>query len=173
MTWTLNNTIIREGRGWTDDNGIQHPTSWGRWSDAEKQAAGLVWKDDPKPYDNRFYWDADTPKALEDVPAVDEDGAQVITEGLKSQQIKTLKAQANGLLEPTDWLVVRKMETGEDMPADVIAYRQAVRTASNAIEAKVKAAKTHAAFMKLFDAPVDKDGMPTGNAPINDWPEQE
>jgi hypothetical protein len=24
----------------------------------------------------------------------------------------------------------------------------------------------------LFDVPVDSDGVPTGNAPINDWPEE-
>jgi len=25
--------------------------------------------------------------------------------------------------------------------------------------------------MALYNAPVDADGNPTGNAPINDWPE--
>jgi hypothetical protein len=27
-----------------------------------------------------------------------------------------------------------------------------------------------AAFKVLFDTPVDAAGVPTGNAPINDWP---
>jgi hypothetical protein len=26
--------------------------------------------------------------------------------------------------------------------------------------------------MALYDVPVDKDGNPTGNAPINDWPKE-
>jgi hypothetical protein len=73
MAYYYSDKIIREGRGWTDAKGIKHPTNWGRWSDAEKLAAGLVWRDDPAPYDNRFYWDADTPKALDDVPAVNEE----------------------------------------------------------------------------------------------------
>ena len=180
MAWTFNGKIIREGRSWTDGNGIKHPVNWGRWSDDEKQAAGLVWQDDPKPYDNRFYWDADTPKALADKAEVDEDGnpildekgEQVITLGLKSIWKSTVKQQANGLLAPTDWYITRKAETGEDVPADVLAYRTAVRTASGTIEAAINAAKTHAKFVKLFEAPVDADGNPTGNAPIVDWPEK-
>jgi hypothetical protein len=28
-----------------------------------------------------------------------------------------------------------------------------------------------AAFVALYDVPVDADGNATGNAPINDWPE--
>ena len=72
--WTYNGKRIREGRAWRNADGIQHPTSWGRWSDAEKVAAGLVWVDPPASFDNRFYWDANTPKALDDVNAVDTDG---------------------------------------------------------------------------------------------------
>ena len=179
MAWTFNGKIIREGRGWTGANGIKHPTGWGRWSEAEKLAAGLVWQDDPAPYDNRFWWDANTPKALDDVPAVNEEGQpifddkgeQVITFGLKSVWKNTIKAQAGGLLAASDWYVTRKAETGAAIPADVLTYREAVRTASNTIEAAIDAAADHAAFVALFDTPVDAEGMPTGNAPIADWPE--
>jgi hypothetical protein len=80
MAYFHNGKLIREGRSWTDSNGIQHPTNWSRWSDQEKQAAGLEWRDDPKPYDNRFYWDADTPKAVEDRAEVDENGDLVLDE---------------------------------------------------------------------------------------------
>ena len=179
MAWTHNGKIIREGRSWTDGNGITHPTSWGRWSDAEKQAAGLVWQDDPAPYDNRFYWDADTPKALNDVNAVDENGdpvldekgEQAITLGLKSVWKNTIKTQAGGLLADTDWYVTRQAETSEAVPQAVLDYRAAVRAASGTIESAIDGASDHAAFMALFDTPTDADGNATGNAPINDWPE--
>jgi len=179
MAWTFNGKIIREGRSWTDNDGIKHPTNWGRWSDAEKQAAGLVWKDDPAPYDNRFWWDADTPKALDDVnavdengdPVLDEDGNQVVTKGLKSVHKAIVKQQAAGLLAATDWYVTRNAETGTAIPADVTTYRAAVRTASGAIESAIDDAADHAAFVALFDTPVDADGNATGNAPINNWPE--
>ena len=178
MAWTFNGKIIREGRSWTDGNGIKHPTNWGRWSDAEKQAAGLVWKDDPAPYDNRFWWDADTPKALDDIPAVDENGdpvldekgEQVITLGLKSVHKQIVKQQAGGLLAATDWYVVRKADDGTEIPIEVSNYRAAVRAYSGHLEGLIDAAADHAAFVALFETPTDADGNATGNAPINDWP---
>ena len=181
MPWKLGNRIIREGRSWKDNNGITHPTNWAIWSDSEKTAAGLTWEDPPASYDNRFYWDANTPKALDDVNEVDEDGNavldnngdQVVTLGLKSQWKATIKEQAAGLLAPTDWYVTRKAEDNTaTIPSNVTTYRAAVRTKSGTIEAAIDGAADHAAFMALFDVPVDSDGNPTGNAPINDWPDE-
>ena len=36
--WTYNGKRVREGRAWTDDNGVQHPANWHVWSEAEKPA---------------------------------------------------------------------------------------------------------------------------------------
>jgi len=176
--WTYNGKRIREGRSWKDSDGITHPTSWGRWSDAEKTSKGMVWVDPAPSFDNRFWWDASTPKALEDVNAVDEDGnpvledgEQVVILGLKSQAIAQVKTQAAGLLAPTDWYVTRKAETDVAIPSEILTYRQSVREASGAIEASISGVTTHEAFIALYDAPVDAEGIPTGNAPINNWPE--
>jgi hypothetical protein len=46
-----------------------------------------------------------------------------------------VKALAGRLLSYTDWYVTRQQEGGAAIPAEVLAYRQAVREASNAIEA--------------------------------------
>jgi len=178
--WVYNGKVIKIGRSWQTDDGVKHPSNWNRWSEQEKIEKGLVWEDDAPSFDNRFYWSHEVPKAIDDVDAVGEDGnplldekgEQVVTRGLKWNAIQTVKAQAAGLLQPTDWYVVRKSETGTEIPADVLTYRQAVRTASNAIEAAITACTTHEAFMALYETPVDADGMPTGNAPINDWPEK-
>ena len=177
--WTYTGLRIREGRGWTDNNGVKHPAQWTRWTAEEKAAKGLVWVADPVQYDSRFYTGDGTAKALDDVNAVDEDGNaildedgnQVVTKGLKSNAIAQTKMTAGSLLAPTDWMVVRKAETDVAIPADVLTYRQAVRTASEAIETAIAGATTHEAFMALYDTPVDSDGNPTGNAPINDWPD--
>lgn len=181
MPWKHNGKIIKAGRSWSDSNGVQHPASWMRWSDAEKTAAGLVWEADPAPYDNRFYWDANTPKNIADVnetdsdgnPILDEDGNQVVTLGLKSVWKNITKERAGNLLSPTDWHVVKASEvSGYTVPSDITTYRAAVRTASNTIETAIDGAADHAAFLALFDVPVDSDGDPTGNAPINDWPDE-
>ena len=185
MPYTYNGKIIKVGRSWVDADGVTHPTNWGRWSDEEKAAKGLVYTSYEQPVDNRFYWGRDAdgnaiPKALDDVNAVDENGdpvldekgERVVTKGLKSVWIAQTKTTAGGLLAPSDWYVTRQAETGEAIPQAVLDYRAAVRAASGTIEAAITAAADHAAFVALFDTPTDADGNATGNAPINDWPEE-
>jgi hypothetical protein len=162
MAYKYSGRIIRAGKAWTDNDGIQHPSSWMIWDAATKAARGLVWEDDPASFDGRFYWSAGVAKSLDDV--TEEDGT--ITKGLKSNAIATVKAQAAGLLAPTDWYVIREAETTVVMPDSVAAYRAAVRNTSGDIEAAITAAADLAAFMALYDASED------GNAPINDWPEE-
>ena len=179
MAYKYGHKTIRLGRGWINNDGIQHPANWGSWSDEQKTAAGLVWEADPAPYDNRFWWDADTPKNINDVnevdedgnPILDENGDQLVTLGLKSVWKNITKERAGNLLAPTDWMVVKAAEVSDyTVPADVTTYRAAVRTASNTIEASIDATNSHSAFLALHDTPVDADGNATGNAPINDWP---
>lgn len=181
MAWKYNDRIIRVGRSWTDDNGVTHPRNWAIWANDEKTAAGLVWEDDPAPFDSRFYWSAGVEKALDDrnevddetgEPILDADGNQVVTKGLKSQAIAQTKVTANAKLADTDWMVVKASEIADySVPQDVLDYRAAVRQASNDIEFAIKQATSLPLFMRLYDAPVDAEGVPTGNAPINDWPE--
>ena len=171
---------MKAGRGWTDAEGTKYPAQWyGRTTDAEKVAVGWVEVADPAPFDNRFYWSAGVEKSLVDVDAVDEDGNpvldiegnQVITRGLKSNAISQVKTTAAGLLQPTDWMVTRKAETGAEIPTAVLDYRAAVRTASEAIETAIAGATTLEQFKALYDVPVDADYNVIGNAPINNWPE--
>jgi hypothetical protein len=167
MPWKYSGRVIRVGRSWTDNDGIKHPYNWNNWSADEKAARGLTWENDPAPYDNRFYWDADTPKALDDVT---KDGETTL--GLKSVWKAIIKDQANGLLQPTDWMVVKASEVADySVPSQISTDRAAIRTASNTIETSITNASNHAAFMALFDTPVDSDGNPTGNPPISDWPD--
>ena len=168
MPWKYSGKVIRVGKSWTNNDGVTHPSNWATWSDADKAKAGLTWEANAATYDSRFYWDANTPRALEDVTG--EDGS--VTTGLKSQWKAMIKAQAGGLLQPTDWMVIKASEVADyTVPANVLAARAAIRTASNTIEAAIDAAADHTAFMALFDAPTDADGNPTGNAPIANWPE--
>ena len=165
IMWKYNNRVIKLGRAWSDGFGNQYPSNWlSLTDDEEKKAAGLVWEDDPKPYDRRFFISATTPKAIDDT--TDDNG--VVIEGLKTSWIKKTKAMAKSLLEPTDWYVMRKAEdTTTTIPSDVATYRTAVRTASGTIETAIKNASSHSAFMALFDVAEGED-----NAPINDWPDE-
>lgn len=152
MPWKYNNRTIRAGKAWTGIDGIQHPRNWMIWSDAEKTAAGLVWEDDPAPFDKRFYYDANTPKDLDELKAV--------------YKART-KETARSLLSDTDWYVIRASENEtRPVPSEINNYRISVRAASNTIEEAIDNAADLDAFIALFDAPEND------NAPINDWPDE-
>ena len=167
MAWNYNTKVIREGRSWVDDNGVTHPTSWGSWSDAEKAEAGLVFVADAPPFDSRYYWDDNTPKAIEDTPNVDEDGVAVvdadgmptITLGLKSTEIAKVKAQAGGQLQETDWYIIRNGETGADIPKEVIVKRSEIRAESNEIEAKISACATLDELIEVLTPKTDDNDI--------------
>ena len=185
MPWKYSGRIIRVGKAWVDNNGTSYPAVWNNYSADEKAAIGLTWEDEVAAHDNRFYWGRNAdgsliPRSLTDTLWVDEDGNAVNdpmtgeqgkTLGLKSNAIALAKTQAAGQLAPYDWYVTRKSEKSTAIPSAVSTYRDAVRTACAAIETSIGNASDLAAFMALYDTPVDSDGNPTGNAPINDWPD--
>ena len=95
----------------------------------------------------------------------------MIQRGLKYQWIERTKSTANGLLTVSDWYVTRKSETDTAIPSEITKYRTDVRTATKTIEDKINACKKLDDFKKLFDVPM-KDGQPTANAPIYDFPNE-
>lgn len=180
MPWLYSGKVIREGRAWTDNDGIQHPSNWRIWSDEEKSAKGLTFQEPPAPFDNRYYWNAETPKALDDVDAVDEDdnpildenGDQVVTKGLKSVHKERTKEIANSLLQPTDWYIIRDMERSITVPTNVQEFRTAVLTQSQEIEDAIDAATDIDEFIAIYTNVTNDDDSVT-IAVGNDWPRLE
>jgi hypothetical protein len=99
-----------------------------------------------------------TSKALNDVnavdqngqPVLDQDGKQVVTKGLKSNHVARIKSQAAGLLQSTDWYVIRNAESGTAIPANVSTYRAAVRSKSNDMEALINAVSSVEQLAALY-----------------------
>ena len=62
----------------------------------------------------------------------DEDGLGlkliVKVEGLKTKLIRTVKAQAEGELNRTDWYITRKAEKNTAIPSAITTHRDAVRS---------------------------------------------
>ena len=115
-------------------------------------------------------------KALDDVNEVDEegnalldnDGVQVVTPGLKTNEKNQIKAQAANLLQSTDWYVVRHAESETAIPANVSTYRTSVRTKSNEIEASIDGAATVEAVEALFTYTTGADDVTS--RPLGKWP---
>jgi len=123
----LNNNPLQVGVAFTH-NDIQYPANWLQLSTAEeKSQIGITEVDDPARYDERFYWSAGNPKDLDVI---------------KANLISQIKATAASLLAPTDWKVIRFIESAAPIGAEVTDYRTGVRTASNANEAAVNACVT-------------------------------
>ena len=76
-------------------------------------------------------------------PVLDNDGNQVINNGLKTEKKKTVKAEASTLLAPTDWYVVKATEVADySVPANITTFRANVRAKSNEMETQIDACTT-------------------------------
>ena len=74
----------------------------------------------------------------------------VAVEGLKTKLIRTVKAQAAGILEDTDWYIVRKADAHTAVPSAVTNHRAAVRTKCAAMETAITNASNTPAIETLY-----------------------
>ena len=121
-----------------------------------------------------------TGKDVEDQNAVDENGAnvldedgnQVIIHGLKTLFKNEVKAQAKGLLSPSDWYIIRKAEdAGSTIPSNIATYRAAIRTRSNEMETAIDGAADAAAMEALYEyTNTGTIENPVMTRPLGEWP---
>jgi hypothetical protein len=109
-------------------DGTSYPSNWLRLTSIEeKNAVGITEVADvTTTYDDRFYWGADNPKQLENIPITPEQGDSYTQYGLKHQWTLQVKDTANKLLAQSDWMIIRKVERNIDIPAATVTYRAAV-----------------------------------------------
>ena len=100
-----------------------------------------------------------TPMALNDTT----DANGMVTPGLKSNAISTQNVQAYGLLEPSDWYVVRKSENGTAIPTDWDNWRESIRTTYQQQVVAINACTTVPEFQALF--------TPVGDPPVVPLPQ--
>jgi hypothetical protein len=116
-------------------DGTMYSQNWLRLnSDEEKAALGIVWVDDPVPVDPRFY---------------NPDGTQRDLEELKTTFIANVKLIASSLLSSTDWAVIKKLETGADVPAEIQAKREATRIEASRLKQEILKVKNLEEFISL------------------------
>ena len=167
------------------------------WTEAERNAIGIytVEIDNTNKKDEEWYINTNityafgsgkvtgtygtaTAKAIADSDAVDdegnklkdENGNQIINEGLKTVKKRMIDNQCAGLLAPSDWMVVKATETGGTMDSGWKTWRASVRTKCNSMQTQIDNASDVDALAALFTY-TEKDGVtsrPLGEFPIKE-----
>ena len=168
------------------------------WTEAERNAIGIftVEYDDSNKKDKKWYINTNQSYAFADnkVTAsygtatakkhadttwtqqqIDDgmapDGADtdtVATRGLKYNLIQTVKAQAEGILNRTDWYITRKSEKNTAIPSAITTHRDAVRTKQAAMETAITNASDTPALETLYTYTRQEDGSVT--RPLGELP---
>jgi len=142
MPWKYNNATIRPGKEFTGTDGTQYSKVWMRYSDSQKEAIGISWEAELGPYDGFYYWgwnsdgDALLPKPLAD---------------LQVSKVGEAKNISASMLNNTDWYVIRKTETNTAIPAEITAYRTAVRTNYAALKTAINNASDIAGLQAVYE----------------------
>ena len=140
------------------------------WTEAERNAINIytITIDESKRKDEQWYINTNVSYGVESNKAVGSYGTatakahadtlftaqdeidglgtegEVATRGLKYNLIQTVKAKAAGILQDTDWYIVRKADAGTAVPSAITTHRAAVRT---------KAAEQETAITNAADTP--------------------
>jgi hypothetical protein len=92
---------------------------------------------------------------------------EVASRGLKYKYKQTINSQAGGLLQDTDWMVVRAAEGGTAVPSEITTWRAAVRTKANAMQVQIGNAANVDALAALYVYNDDEPPVrPLGEFPI-------
>jgi len=174
----------------------QYPASiYTLWTEAERNAIGIytVEIDTTNRKDEEWYINTNityafgsgkvtgtygtaTAKAIADSDAVDEEGNklkdengnQIINEGLKTIKKRIIDNQCAGLLAPSDWMVVKATETGGTMDNGWKTWRASVRTKCNSMQTQIDNASDVDALAALFTYTEQEDGSVT--RPLGEFP---
>jgi len=192
--------LLNSNKGITIGDNQYPKSIYSLWSNAERQAIGIyeVSVDNTNKKDEAYYINTDisysfdgssvigsygtaTPKPLDDVlfTQADADADEIPDDkavgdikqyGLKGLEIAKIKAQAGGLLAPTDWYVIRYQEDNtKTIPTDVATYRNNVRAKSDEMESQINACGTVEDLKTLFTWTEDEQGNIT--RPLVSFPE--
>ena len=179
----------------------QYPsTIYTLWTEAERNAIGIytVEIDNTNLKDETYYINTNktiaydssadkvtasygtaTAKKIDDENAVDENGDpilddngdQVVNYGLKTNYKNQFNAQAKGLLEKTDWYVIKATDVESySVPSNISTYRAAVRTKVNSMETSIDACSTVEELITLLSYTTNDAGVTS--RPLGEFPDE-
>ena len=143
-----------KSKEWYNNTNITYAVSGGKVTGSYGTATA-------KPHADILYTEQN--KTDNDIPT-GKDVGDVKQEGLKTILIREVKAQAQGILNQTDWYVVRKADTDEAIPSNIATHRAAVRTKQASMETAITNAADTPALETLYKR--DESGVrPLGDLP--------
>ncbi len=128
----LNDKPLSYDRAFTHAD-IQYPANWLRLSSLEERnALGITEVADAPSWDQRFAW------------GYADDGTLIWKEHSKLVELWTsqVRITAGTMISPTDWMVVREVDSGVPMTDDVKIERQRIRDLSDQKVLEIEATTT-------------------------------
>jgi len=98
---------------------------------------------------------------------------EIKTEGLKTILIRKVKAQAEKLLNQTDWYITRKAEKNTAIPSAITTWRDGIRTKQAAMETSITNASNTPALETLYTYvnTADEGDPVVMERPLGEFPE--
>lgn len=172
----------------------QYPKQIFSWSNEELQAIGIypVRVDTTNKKDEAWYINTNityaidgdevvgtygtaTAKEIEDRNATDEDGVEldpiVVIKGLKTIKKEMIDQQCAGILQPSDWRVIKAKETSTTMDSGWKTYRASVRTKCNSMQTQIDGASNVEELKALFEyTNTGTEANPVYTRPLGEFP---
>ena len=164
---TKQNKYITEGTAFELD-GIQYPAVWLNQATAEQKAEiGLVEVvATNSPADQTYYWVSETLNG----PELTYTNTPKDLASVKTNAVNQVNSTAYSLLFPSDWMVVKAVETQGTVPADWNTYRADVRFTANTTKDALAVATTVdevANIMSSINWPHDPNYIPPVEEIVN------
>lgn len=166
MEYYLNGTKLEQGQPFKVGDLI-YPWSYLEiLSISQLASMGITQIKPASTFNEKYYWDVDLPKQLEDTESVDLDGnpmyvqvwnptfdngpdrqpgamvdteERLIQKGLKTTCTAEVKRTAGSILAKTDWYLYRLAERDVEVPANVVTHRAAIIAESDRLETAIAA----------------------------------
>jgi len=176
----------------------QYPKQIFQWSNEELQAIGIypVRIDTTNKKDEAWYINTNityavdgdevvgtygtaTAKEIEDrnevndddTPMLDSEGNQVVTKGLKTIKKEMINNQCAGILQPSDWRVIKAKETSTTMDSGWKTWRASVRTKCNSMQTQIDGATNVDELKALFEyTNTGTEANPVYTRPLGEFP---
>ena len=146
------------------------------WSESELKAIGIyeVVQDDTNKKDKEYYTNTEQSFGFADNTVTASYGTPTAKDlnELKVSKKENLNAEAGGILQSTDWMVIREADGGTAMPSNIKTWRASVRTKANAMCTQIDNAADVDALAALYEyTNTGTEEEPVFTRPLGEFPE--